>query len=136
MKLKKQKKNQTGIKLSESSYQVKVFEKPVFSFFHMRNGNFHIDTCNEEQKASLALKLSKIGQLSWQELKTSQRHGLGYEAITRSSIVGDSTSNLSEDIKLIAFRFWKKAPMVGYRCSSGAFHIVWLDKDFSLYKHS
>mgnify|MGYP007066218799 CR=1 FL=1 len=97
----------------------------------MRNGNFHIDTCNEEQKASLALKLSKIGQLSWQELKTSQRHGLGYEAITKSSITGDSATNLSEDIKLIAFRFWTNAPMVGYRCSSGAFHILWLDRDFA-----
>ena len=135
MKIKKQKKNSTNIKVSATVQNVSIFEKPVFSFYQMRNGNYHIDKCDEEQKSSLALKLSKIGQLSWQELKTSGRHGLGYEFIETNSITGDSTSGLSGDIKLIAFRFWKKAPMVGYRCSNGAFHILWLDKNFSLYDH-
>jgi hypothetical protein len=135
MAIKKQKINSNKIKISNQTLSIKSFEKPVFSFFNMKNGKYHIDKCNKEQKASLALKLSKIGQLTWQELKTIQKHGLGYEFIDRGSITGDNLTNLTDDIKLIAFRFWKKAPMVGYRCANGAFHILWLDKDFSLYNH-
>ena len=135
MAIKRPKTKSSKIKIQEKTFEIKSFEKPVFSFFNMKNGNYHIDTCNEEQKASLALKLSKIGQLTWQELKTSYKHGLGYEFIDQGSIKGDNIINLTDDVKLIAFRFWKKAPMVGYRCSNGAFHILWLDKDFSLYNH-
>jgi len=135
MGIKKQNRNSGKIKTTEVTPQVKAFDRPVFSFFNMRNGKYHIDTCDDEQKSSLALKLSKIGQLTWQELKTSPKHGLGYEFIDKSSINGDNVNGLSDDVKLIAFRFWAKAPMVGYRCSNGAFHILWLDKDFSLYNH-
>ncbi|HIP47670.1 MAG TPA: hypothetical protein EYG92_01710 [Lutibacter sp.] len=136
MAIKKQSRNSNQIKTTEVAPQVKAFEKPVFSFFNMRNGKYHIDTCSQEQRSSLALKLSKIGQLSWQDLKTkATKSGLGYEFIDKKAIKGDSVDHLSEDIKLMAFRFWTQAPMVGYRCSNGAFHILWLDKDFTLYNH-
>lgn len=39
---------------------------------------------------------------------------------------------ITPDVTLIAFRFWGKAPMVGFR-DGRTFHIVWLDVDFSLY---
>ncbi len=87
MSIKKQNRNSSKIKITEVTSQVKAFDKPVFSFFNMRNGKYHIDTCNEEQKSSLALKLSKIGQLSWQDLKTkATKNGLGYEFIDKKSI--------------------------------------------------
>jgi len=135
MGIKKPKAKSNKIRLADNTKNVISFEKPVFSFYHMRNGDYHIDACDKEQKASLALKLSKIGQLTWQELKATPKHGLGYEFIDKDSIRGDSVDHLTDDVKLIAFRFWKKAPVVGYRDSHGIFHILWLDKDFSLYDH-
>jgi hypothetical protein len=101
----------------------------------MQSGEYDIEKCNQEQKASLALKLSKIGALSCQELHQAPKHGLGYEKMPRDSI-RSVTPSLPEGVVLIAFRFWRKAPMVGYRCPRGAFHILWLDRDFSLYNHS
>jgi hypothetical protein len=42
--------------------------------------------------------------------------------------------DVTDDVNFIAFRFYAKAPMVGYR-SMEVFHIGWLDRDYSLYDH-
>lgn len=133
MGIKKQRLKSNKIKTVNASSEALIFERPVFAFFTMRK-NYHIDKCNNEEKSALALKLSKIGQLTWQELNNSSKHGLGYESIKENSIIGDSTEHLPKGVKLIAFRFYAKAPIVGYRLN-GVFHIVWLDRNFKLYKH-
>lgn len=135
-RIKKQSINDGNLKILEIQQNAQVFEYPVFSFKQMRNGKYHIDKCEQKEKSSLALKMSKIGQCTWQELRLMSRHKLGFEKISKRAITGDSINFLSEDVNLIAFRFFGKAPMVGYKCSNGAFHILWLDRDFTLYKHS
>lgn len=134
-RIKRQRKNSTKIKAPEAQQNAQVFDYPVFSFKQMRNGKYHIDKCEKEEKASLALKMSKIGQLTWQELRFADKHGLGFEKISKNTIKKDSVYFLTDDISLIAFRFCGKAPMVGYKCSNGAFHILWLDRDNTLYDH-
>ncbi|WP_300674673.1 hypothetical protein [Desulfoluna sp.] len=63
------------------------------------------------------------------------RHGMGYEKIATSSLNTELPAHLSgQDVNLIAFRFNGKAPMVGYRDKS-VFHILWVDRDFTLYDH-
>ncbi|MDR1451208.1 MAG: hypothetical protein LBI57_02560 [Helicobacteraceae bacterium] len=110
-----------------------LFQYPVFSFKEIKRG-YGVDECNKDAKASLALKLSKIGSLAWIELQQADRHGLGCEKIAKSAIKAE-TNFIPSDALLIAFRFYGKAPMIGYRCNLGVFHIVWLDRDLTLYKH-
>jgi hypothetical protein len=108
-------------------------ERPVFSLKHLI-GNYCIPTCNQEQKAAFADTLYNLSRLSWVEIMQQSKHGLGCEKIPRYRIRRPIPAHITDDITLLAFRFWKKAPMVGYRMEE-TFHIVWLDKDFDLYPH-
>jgi hypothetical protein len=55
-------------------------------------------------------------------------------AETQKPIKATIPSHLQSDINLLAFRFCAKAPMVGYR-EGNVFHVVWLDRAFTLYDH-
>ena len=72
--------------------------------------------------------------MTWAQIRASDRHASGYEQIARSSIRGAIPPDITEDVSFIAFRFCAKAPMVGYR-DGAVFHVIWLDRDFSLYRH-
>jgi hypothetical protein len=72
--------------------------------------------------------------LTWNEIISSPRHGVGYEKIAHDAIRSPIPTHIKSDINLIAFRFCAKAPMVGYR-EENIFHIGWLDRDFTLYSH-
>jgi len=67
-------------------------------------------------------------------ITNSPRHGLGYEKIARTSIRAPIPTDITDDVTFIAFRFYGKAPMVGYR-EGYIFHILWIDRDFTLYSH-
>ena len=74
--------------------------------------------------------------MSWAAINQAPRHGLGYEKIDRASIRTAIPSHLKEDVNFfLAFRFFDKAPMVGYR-KEEIFYALWLDREFKLYKHS
>ena len=107
---------------------------PIFCLRYMRKG-YCLEDCSEEERAAFASTLYRLSQLTWAEIKTSPRHGMGTEKIDKSSIKGDSTNHLSEDVTLLAIRFSGLKPMVGYR-DGAIFHIIWLDYNFTLYKHS
>jgi hypothetical protein len=50
--------------------------------------------------------------------------------------VPPSPPHVTEDVqRFIAFRFFGKAPMVGYRVQA-IFYLLWLDCSFTLYEHS
>ncbi|EML0361258.1 hypothetical protein RI835_000583 [Providencia rettgeri] len=67
-------------------------------------------------------------------MKGLPRHGLGFEKIKSSSIKASIPKHITDDVDLIAFRFFGMSPMVGYRNES-TFFIVWLDRSFTLYDH-
>jgi hypothetical protein len=56
---------------------------------------------------------------------------LGYEKISKNSIRATIPSHIKDDVIFIAFRFYGKAPMVGYR-KDLIFHILWIDRTFTL----
>jgi hypothetical protein len=64
----------------------------------------------------------------------AHEYGAGYERISRDAIRSGIPAHLKEDVNFIAFRFCGKAPMVGYR-DENIFHVVWIDRAFSLYDH-
>ncbi|MDY3124216.1 MAG: hypothetical protein SOW21_07570 [[Actinobacillus] rossii] len=108
---------------------------PIFSF-HQIGKDYCLDSCQLEEKVALIETLHKLSQVTWQELRNSNRHGLGTEKIEHSSIKGCPVPNfiIEQNIPLLAFRFHGKKPMVGYR-ENQIYHILWLDRDFSLYNH-
>jgi hypothetical protein len=110
-------------------------EHPIFCLKYLDRNYYSLRACTKEEKAAFADTLDRLSQLTWAEISKSHRHGLGYEKIARNSIRAAIPSHVKEDVIFIAFRFYGKAPMVGYR-TDAIFHILWIDRDFTLYQHS
>jgi len=106
----------------------------MFSFKYLDQNRHSLSVCTKEEKAALAETLVKLSQLTWAQITNSPRHGSGYEKIVRESIRAPIPKHLVEDVNFIAFRFCGKAPMVGYR-ENEIFHVLWLDRNFTLYHH-
>ncbi|MBI5892747.1 MAG: hypothetical protein HZB79_03685 [Deltaproteobacteria bacterium] len=109
---------------------------PVFSLWHIKDSHC-VKKCVQEEKAAFADKLRELSQLTWMQIMGTQRHGNGYEKIERSAINETIPPHITEDVHIIAFRFYKKAPMIGYRdpLNRSIFHIVWLDREYNVYNH-
>jgi len=132
-KVTKQKRNKlTSTKVSFSTQQ----EHPIFCLKYLDRNDYSLRACTKEEKAAFADTLDRLSQLTWAEISKSSRHGLGYEKIAKNSIRAAIPGHTKrDDIIFIAFRFYGKAPMVGYR-KDAIFHILWIDRDFTLYQHS
>lgn len=131
----KQQKAEKGAKVQahRSSDELSQQNPPTFSLRYLR-GDYCLSKCEKEQKAAFADTLHKLSQMTWQEIFQAHKHGLGCEKISRDAIKSGIPTEISEDVKFIAFRFYGKAPMVGYRVDS-VFYVVWLDRDYTLYDH-
>ncbi|MDE1491932.1 hypothetical protein [Xenorhabdus bovienii] len=106
---------------------------PEFSLRYLQN-NYCVDSCQRDEKAALSDSLFRLSQLTWSQIKQQHRHALGFEKIHRTAIKPAIPPHITEDVNLIAFRFSGMKPMVGYRRDS-TFFIVWLDRDFTVYRH-
>lgn len=107
---------------------------PIFCLRYLEN-DYGLDQCTKDQQASFAKALRKRSLMTWHQIWSADRHGLGAEKIVRNSIQAPIPRHITEDIEyFIALRFSGKAPMVGYRIND-VFRIIWLDRDFTLYKH-
>jgi hypothetical protein len=129
-------KQEKGKKFSPSSENQKISpeqQKPIFSLYYLQKSHCLSD-CDREQKSAFADTLHKLSQLTWNQIISSPRHGAGCERIAQDAIRVPIPSHLQSDVNLLAFRFCAKAPMVGYR-EGNIFHVVWLDRAFTLYDH-
>lgn len=106
---------------------------PLFCFRHLV-ATHSVEACERDDRAALAVQLSKVGSIPWNEIQKSHRHGLGCETIARSSLNVAIPASITEDASLLAFRFSGMKPMVGFRMGQ-IFHIVWLDREFKVYSH-
>lgn len=106
---------------------------PVFSFEYLQAG-WCVQDCQQEERSKMLDKLRRLSALSWKDIRQQDRHHLGSEIIARNSIKAAIPSFLTEDVKLLAFRAFDKAAMVGYR-SGRVFHVLWIDRTFTLYNH-
>lgn len=110
-------------------------QKPVFSFEFMARGTgYSVACCENEELSSLASRMFALSQMSWLEIMQAPRHGLGTEKISQSSMKVALPKSVTEDVTLLALRYNGKKPMVGYR-DNRVFHILFMDHDFTLYKH-
>jgi hypothetical protein len=106
---------------------------PVFSLRHVV-ATHGVDGCSNTEKASILDAFSRRSGLTWTELKSAPRHGLGTEKLDVRSLKVSIPSCVTPDTTIIAFRCIGKAPMIGFR-DEDRFHILWVDRGFDCYDH-
>ncbi|RZT56963.1 hypothetical protein EV283_1020 [Sphingomonas sp. BK036] len=110
-------------------------QRPIFSFEYMKEGGgYSVECCEQEDRSQFALRLHKLGRMTWAEIGNAPRHGLGTEKIARSSMSVALPPVVTQDTNLLAIRFSGKKPMIGFR-DGRVFHVLFLDKDFTAYGH-
>lgn len=129
----KDKKGEFGKNIKPTPDTIPKLDYPVFCLKYLQK-DFCLDDCQNEDKISLIDQLQKLSQLTWIEIQSSHRHGLGSEKIKQNAIRIALPPFITPDITLIALRFNGKKAMVGYR-SNFVFHILYLDINFTLYSH-
>lgn len=133
----KQPPKESGNKLATPSDKQEIppeQQPPIFSLRYLE-GEYCLTKCDKDDQAAFALKLHRLSKLTWSQIQSQDRHKLGYEKIARDAIKVPIPKFITEDVNIIAFRFSGLKPMVGYR-DKAVFYIIWLDRDFTLYKHS
>lgn len=128
-------KGQSGkhIKPTDEPLNKLNFDYPIFCLRHM-NKYFHLDQCTDDEKVKFIDRLQKLSSMTWQQIQLAPRHGLGTEKISRDAIKAGIPTHITPDISFYALRFDGKKPFVGYK-SQFIFHIVYIDRAFSLYNH-
>lgn len=123
-----------GQRISVPAQQAEDYDRhpPSFCLRHIVQ-EYCITRCNHEQKIAFADRLYELSRSTWVQLRMAGKKG-GSEVLPRFRIKEAIPACITPDVTLIAFRFWKKAPMVGFR-DGRTFHIVWLDINFTLYDH-
>lgn len=108
---------------------------PLFSLERVQSGEYCFSNLQQEDKANFADAIFKRKSLTWAELQQVDRHGLGHEKISRTSIKPAIPKFITaEEHNLLAFRFSAMKPMVGYRVKN-VFYVLWFDHDFTVYSH-
>jgi hypothetical protein len=116
-----------------SNEKMPGLEYPAFSLRHVVS-DYCITNCTPEESAQFVNKVRMITQLPWQQIHSTQRHGLGCEKISRDAIKKPIPAHITADVSMLAFRCFGKAPMIGYK-DQGVFYVLWFDPRFELYDH-
>lgn len=132
--------NRTGrgihYKKKNSEKKPPSFEHPVFCFKYL-DDRWGLKNLDKNKKSGLLEQLCKLSSLTWTQINSSGRHGMGKENIN------PGTSGLkcklppdiySEDSNIYALRYSNNLPFVGIR-SGFVFHLLGIDHNFTLYNH-
>ncbi len=106
---------------------------PLFGFEHL-DKKFCISKCNKDEQAGLADTFRKLGSMTWNDIRLSNRHASGYEKIPATQLKGSLPAHVTEDTHVIAFRFLGKKAMVGYK-EGAVFQLLKVDRNYTVYKH-
>jgi hypothetical protein len=111
-------------------------QPPIFSLARVQPGFYCFSRLDKECKAQFAESIFKRRSITWAQLKSLDRHGLGFETISVSAIKPSMPKFITQDQQdLIAFRYNGMKPMVGYRARD-VFYVLWFDHNFTLYNHA
>jgi len=106
---------------------------PIFSIRHMAVTH-GLDNRSIDQKAGIIDAFYRRNTLTWEQIRSAHRHGLGAEKIDRNAIRVPIPPCITPDTTILAFRCIGMAPMIGFR-EDDRFHVVWFDLDFDCYDH-
>lgn len=109
---------------------------PLFSFKYLKETSFteHGDI---QFFRDYLLRLKKLSNLSWKEIRQSDRHSYGTELISREQIHPNLPNEITKDVNLLVFRSNSdKRSMVGFRVWN-IFYVVFLEaRHNDIYNHS
>lgn len=130
-------KPEKGVRFSAQENQVDYNKSPpIFSLERLQGGDYCLQSLVQEGKAAFAEAIFKRRSLSWSDVITSDRHGLGCEKIARTAIKAPIPKFITPEVDhFLALRFHGKKPMVGFR-KKDIFYVLWFDHNFSVYPHS
>jgi hypothetical protein len=125
-------------KLSPADFNLYFFDKdftqkPCFCFQYLHK-DYNSDNCDDDQIKLLIKTLEKLSNLTWLQIESSHRHGLGSEKISRHSVKPHIPDFIPKDATILSIRFAGNAPMVGFR-EKNIFHVLFLDGKFNVYNH-
>lgn len=106
--------------------------KPVFDI-RCDHHKHCLEQFGAEVKANFASTIHKMGQMTWQQIETAGRRGLGYEPISVSQIKPGHPIKLSPDDKVKVFRLTDKERMAGVRLKDEVFIVLWIAPKHDLY---
>ena len=106
---------------------------PVFSLRHLE-ASHGLGNCTTEQKAGVLDAFHIRRNLTWVELFSTHRRGLGSENIPQPAIGVMLPACITPEMTLMAFRCIERMRMVGFR-DQDRFHVVWFDWNMNLYDH-
>ncbi len=107
----------------------------IFSLERIQSGEFSFDQLAQEDKAQFAEAIYRRRDLTWANIKKTDRHGLGFEKIAKTAIRTGLPVFVAEDLDhFLAFRYNGLRAMVGYRIQD-VFYVLWFDHKFKLYAH-
>lgn len=110
-------------------------QAPIFSFEQMKDrSGYSINCCERDDQAALAKRLFILSQMKWRDIRHADRHGLGTEIISRSSLRVSLPNSVTDDATIIALRFSGLKAMIGYK-EGRVFHVLILDHNFTAYDH-
>ena len=110
------------------------FNYPVFCLKYLHR-DYDVDSCSIEDRASLIRQMANLSRLSWDEIKLTPRHGMGSEKISRNSIRPSIPKEITSDVdSFIALRYSGRKTIIGFR-NQFIFHLVYIDRDFTVYNH-
>ena len=133
-KIIKTQKQEIGKNIKPTQDRYANIDYPIFCFKYLHH-DYHVNMCIQEDQINFLERLCKLSGMTWLEIQNANKHGLGSEKISRGSIKASIPSSITEDVEhFLALRFSGKKPFVGYRNGS-IFHVIYLDRDFTLYKH-
>jgi len=108
---------------------------PIFSLERVQSGDYCFSKLSQEDKSQFAEAIFRRKSLMWRDIKKIDRHGLGFEKISKNSIKTGIPASITEDeTHLLAFRYSGRKAMVGQRVNN-IFYVLWFDHNFSLYNH-
>lgn len=134
-KLKKERRREEGRRFSYTASESvpNTQKKPAFSFDYLQDSHC-ITLCDDPDQLAFVNALRKLSKLTWGQIRSTQRHGLGSEKIHRRSFRVQIPAIIGEDITFIAIRFSGLKSMIGYQ-EDRIFQIVWFDRDYNVYDH-
>ena len=107
---------------------------PIFCLRYLHK-DYNVESCSQSDRASLIRQMANLCQLSWDNIKLSGRHGMGSEKIKRKSIKVSIPKEITPDVEdFLALRYSGKKVFIGFR-NQYIFHMIYIDSDFSVYKH-
>lgn len=106
---------------------------PCLSLRHVQSG-YGVEELSPSQQAAFLVKWAKRSVFTWKELSAHQRHGLGSEQLSATSIKRSPPEELAQD-KYMALRHEGNHPFVGYKIGD-TFYVLWMEADYGdVYDH-